>query len=288
MSSESPLLKLILQDLDENPDTWGTVLNVSAVQLLEDAVAGAASVVLASTADYPLDDTAGGPTASNGARYMVLNVTGSPGGATNIVVPTRSKVYLVNNQCGDSVVVKTTAGTGPTVIDGTAQWVFCDGTNVLAASVATAVNASTAALAADSTLFDGNAVSVFAQKAVSQSFTKGQIVARQPLTVTGAGPYNVTPDLTASNAFYHVTTNNFVLKSPSNAVDGGMFSLVIEQGGGAPHTISYDPNIFYFVGGQAPVLSTVSGNVDYFAFEYVTLAVGGRWVGSMLKGLSAP
>ena len=286
MSTTSPFLKLTLQDLDENPDTWGSVLNVSALELLEDAIAGSTSITLVSAADYTLDDTAGGPTADDGARYMILAVGGSSGDSTNIIVPTRSKVYLAVNNTGSDIVVKTVAGTGPTIPDGEGQWVFCDGTNVLAASAATATTAGTATTATNSTQLVGVPGANFAQKAVAQTFTAGQVSERVSQTnaqlVAGV-------DCSLSNAFYHLTTGAITMGAPSNATDGQQFSLAIEQGVGAPHAISFATNTFIAPGG-APVLSVALGDIDYLGFEYVTglSALGGaRWMVSILKDLVA-
>lgn len=287
MSTISPLLRMTLQALDENADTWGNVLNVSALQLLEDGIAGAADVVLPNATDFTLTDTTGGPSGAEHSRYMILDVSGTPGGVTNIIVPTRNKVYLANNGTtdGSSIVVKTTAGTGPTIPNGEAQWVFCDGVNVLAASVATATSAGTAAQATDSLALVGVAGADFAQKAVAQTFTKGQVTQRVVSTTT-ANVLSINCAL--SNAFYLLTTESFSFAVPSNATTGQIFSIVIEQGGGGPHTISSWPaSTFAFAGGQAPVLSTVAGEVDYLAFEYVSnLSGGGRWLGSILKNVA--
>jgi len=286
MSTTSSLLKLTLQDLDENPDTWGSVLNVSALELLEDGIAGSASVDITAAQDYTLDDTAGGPTAANGARYMIIDLNGSPGGARNVIVPTRSKVYLIANTSDGDVTVKTSAGTGPVIIAGEGQWVFCDGTNVQAASAATAVAANTATLAANSTLLNGIADTAFAQKAVAQTFTKGQVSQRVTKTIDAS---NININCADSNAFYHLTTAAFTLTAPTNATTGQQFSLIVEQGAGAPHSITFASSTFIAAGG-APVLSTTLGDIDYLGFEYVTglSDIGGnRWVVSIIKGLGS-
>ena len=276
---------MTLQALDENPDTWGTVLNASALQLLEDSIAGTAVVDITVAQDYTLDDTAGGPTATTGARYMILDLNGSPGGTRNIIVPTRSKVYLVANTSDGDVVVKTVAGTGPTVIAGEGQWVFCDGTNVQAASAATAVTAASATTALDSAALIGVAGADFAQKALAQTFTAGQVSERTVVTIdTG----NVNLDCADSNAFYHLTTAAFNLTAPANATNGQQFSLFVEQGTGAPHAITFASNTYMAAGG-APVLSTAFGNIDYLGFEYVTGLndIGGaRWIVSIIKNVS--
>ena len=276
---------MTLQALDENPDTWGTVLNVSALQVLEDGISGTAVVDITVAQDYTLDDTAVGPSDATSARYMILDLNGSPGGARNIIVPTRSKVYLVANTSDGDVVVKTVAGTGPTIPTLEAQWVFCDGTDVQAASAATSVTAATATLAANSSALIGVAGADFAQKALAQTFTAGQVVIRESLTVDGAGPYTIQVDCDVSNAFYHLTTQPFTLLAPSNATTGQQFSLFVEQGTGAPHAITFASSE-YMASGGVPALSTAFGNIDYLGFEYVTGLndIGGaRWLVSIIK-----
>ena len=286
MSTTSPLLQLTLQDLDENPDIWGTVLNVSAVQLLEDAIAGAADCTLLSAADFTLDDTAGWPSESDSSRYMVLDVTGTPGGTTNIIVPTRSKVYLAANSSDHSIVVKTAAGTGPTIVAGIAVWVYCDGTNVLDTSVLQAQDSLTAATATDSTQLGGVAAALYAQLAVSQAWTAGQWVERAAALTPATG--QITPDLTDSDSFYALWDGNYQLMAPSgSAQDGQRFSLVVQQDNPAgPNTITFAAGVYIFEGGTAPGLSTGNSAVDYLAFEYCDQLVGGgKWIGSILKGL---
>ena len=72
-----------------------------------------------------------------------------------------------------------------------------------------------------------------------------------------------------------------------------MFSLVVEQGVGAPWGLTFQANTFIWDGG-APTLSLVVDQVDYLAFEYVTGlsgfpsgVPGARWIGSIIKNPSA-
>lgn len=284
MSTESPLLKLTLQDLDENPDTWGTVLNVSGLETLEDAIAGTAAVDVTAAGDYTLDDTSGGPTQSDGARYMILDITGSPGAARNVIVPTRSKVYLAANSADDVVTVKTAAGAGAAIPVGEAYFVYCDGTDIVATTAGNASTATLATTATNATNLGGFAAAGYARLAVANTFTKGQVSTRVAVTLdTG----NLDIDCSLSNSFYHLTTAALTLTAPTNATDGQQFSLIIEQGAGAPHTISFAASTFIWENGTVPALSTTFGDVDYLGFEYVTgLSGGARWVGSIIKGLA--
>lgn len=131
-SSPSSLLKLELQNPGENNNTWGTINNTQ-LELLEQALAKITSVTLGAI-DVTLSDT---QYAANEARAMGLKLTGTLSASVNVVVPTRTKTYLVWNATSGaySATVKTAAGTGIAVPQGYAMLVFCDGTNVVAASI---------------------------------------------------------------------------------------------------------------------------------------------------------
>ena len=63
----------------------------------------------------------------------MLSFSGSPGGATNIIIPASQKLYVVRNGTGQTLTVKTSAQVGGvTVLDANATLVFCNGINALA------------------------------------------------------------------------------------------------------------------------------------------------------------
>jgi hypothetical protein len=113
----------------ENNTTWGDVTNLNLGTALEEAIVGSADVTFASAdVTLTLTDT----NASQTARNMRLRCTGTTGGSTrNLIVPSIEKPYIVRNDCADSVVVKTAAGTGITVPAGKTMWVYSDATNVV-------------------------------------------------------------------------------------------------------------------------------------------------------------
>jgi hypothetical protein len=129
MSSTYSNLKLQLMATGENLATWGNVTNINLGTALEEAVVGSADVTFAS-GDVTL--TLSNANTTQTARNLRLNLIGTTGGSTrNLVVPSIEKVYIVNNTCADSVVVKTSAGTGITVPTGKTMWVYNDGVNVV-------------------------------------------------------------------------------------------------------------------------------------------------------------
>ena len=131
MASYTTSLRLVQPATGEFSGTWGTQVNNGLTALVDASVAGTATIVM-TAADYTLS-TANG--ATDEARAAILNVTGTPGAARNIIVPALSKLYVVFNNTtgGFAQTVKTSAGTGISVPNGATAYLRCDGTNVVAA-----------------------------------------------------------------------------------------------------------------------------------------------------------
>lgn len=127
MPSTYSNLKFQLMGTGENSTTWGNVTNVNLGTAIEEAIAGSADVTFASgTVTLTLTDS----NATQSARNMRLNLTGTSGGARNLIVPAIEKVYVVTNGCADTITVKNATGTGAAVPAGATMWVYNDGTNV--------------------------------------------------------------------------------------------------------------------------------------------------------------
>jgi len=132
MASTYSNLKIQLMTTGENSTTWGDVTNVNLGTAIEEAIVGSADVTF-SSGNVTL--TLSNSNASQTARNMRLRCTGTTGGSTrNLVVPSIEKPYIVQNDCADSIVVKTSAGTGITVPAGKTMWVYSDATNVVDAT----------------------------------------------------------------------------------------------------------------------------------------------------------
>jgi hypothetical protein len=128
MASTYSSLKIQLMGTGENSGTWGNVTNVNLGTALEEAIVGSADVTFSSgTVTLSLTDS----NSTQVARNLRLNLTGTSGGAQNLIVPTIEKVYIVNNGCADTITVKNTGGTGIAVPAGKTMYVYNDGTNVV-------------------------------------------------------------------------------------------------------------------------------------------------------------
>lgn len=128
MASTYSSLKIQLMATGENATTWGNVTNINLGTAIEEAITGSADVAF-SDANQTL--TLADSNASQTARNLRLNLTGTATAGYNLVVPSIEKVYIVNNGTDGTITVKTSAGTGIAVPSGKTMWVFADGTNVV-------------------------------------------------------------------------------------------------------------------------------------------------------------
>jgi hypothetical protein len=128
MASTYSALKIQLMATGENSGTWGNVTNVNLGTALEEAIVGSADVTFASgTVTLTLTDS----NSTQAARNLRLNLTGTSGGAQDLIVPAIEKVYIVNNGCADAITVKNSGGTGIAVPAGKTMYVYNNGTNVV-------------------------------------------------------------------------------------------------------------------------------------------------------------
>ena len=126
----TPILQLALPATGELNGTWGTTVNDNITSMVEQAIAGLATISTWTTASHTLT-TANGTT--DEARCAILECSGAPGAAATVVCPAFSKVYIIKNSVtgGYAVTLKTSAGTGISVPNGGTALLYCDGTNVV-------------------------------------------------------------------------------------------------------------------------------------------------------------
>jgi len=132
MASTYSALKIELIATGEQSGTWGTTTNNNLGDAaLGEAITGSADVAF-SSADVTVTLT--DSNASQAARNLRLNLTGTSGGARELILGSGcqiEKLYLINNGLADAVTVKNTSGTGIAVPAGKTMFVFNNGTNVV-------------------------------------------------------------------------------------------------------------------------------------------------------------
>lgn len=191
-STYSTSLRLELMATGDQSGTWGDTTNTNLGTLLEQAITGVLSVAEGDTT-LTLSTVNGG---SDQARNAVINLTGAMTANRNVVVQTANKLYLVKNSTtgGFSVVVKTAAGSGVTIPPSSSQWVYSDGTNVVAGLI-------------------GN-------------MPFNNVLEGYTTTVTAAGTTTLTVTSTRTQYFTGVTTQTVVLPVTSTLVLGQEFEIV--------------------------------------------------------------
>jgi hypothetical protein len=244
MASTYSNLKIQLMATGENSGTWGNVTNLNLGTAIEEAIVGSADVTFASnTVTLTFTDS----NSSQIARNLRLNLTGTSGGAQNLIVPAIEKVYIVNNGCADAITIKNTTGTGIAVPAGKTMWVYNNGTNVvdavtyltsltLGTPLATAQGGTGTNLTtfcnlqsnvsgilpnANTTAAASNGASTIVARDATGNFTANTITAALSGTATNAtrivnaGGWNITPNST--NLFFNYNgTNVAVLTSSGN------------------------------------------------------------------------
>jgi hypothetical protein len=131
MASTYSDLKIELIGTGEQTGTWGTTTNDNFSIAIGEAITGSADVAF-SSADVTVTLT--NTNASQAARNLRLNLTGTSGGARNLILGSGcqiDKLYLINNGLADAVTVKNTSGTGIAVPAGKTMFVYNNGTNVV-------------------------------------------------------------------------------------------------------------------------------------------------------------
>lgn len=129
-SSYSQYLRLELIGTGEQTGTWGNTTNTNLGTLLDQAVAGTATIDV-TAGDVTLTALNG---ASDQSRQAILKVTGTPGVARNIVAPESSKWYLVSNDCGQTITLKGASTTGYAIANGETLLMFWNGTDFVPGS----------------------------------------------------------------------------------------------------------------------------------------------------------
>lgn len=183
MASTYSPLKIELITTGEQSATWGTTTNVNLGTAIEEAIVGSADVTFSSAnVTLTLTDTNG----TQAARNLRLRLTGTTGGARNLIVPAIEKQYIVVNECADAITVKNATGTGVAVPPSLSAILYNDGTNVTCASIYS-TSVVTPTLAATDAVFINALPVTSGGTGVTTSTGTGSVVrASSPTLVTPA------------------------------------------------------------------------------------------------------
>ena len=167
-STYSDRLRIELMAAGDQSGTWGDTTNTNLGTLIEEAIAGVASITM-SDANKTLTSNNG---ITDEARKMILKISGTLTATREVVVPQKEKLYVVHNGAtGGKVHIKTSAATGVEVSPGFKALVYCDDTNVISV-MPQALNET--ATANDVLSYDGS--NWVASSATGLAFSTGMIM----------------------------------------------------------------------------------------------------------------
>ena len=225
MASTYSDLKIELIGTGEQSGTWGTTTNTNLGTALGEAITGSADVAF-SSADVTLTLT--NTNAAQSARNLRLNLTGTSGGARNLILGSGcqiEKFYLINNGLADAVTVKNTTGSGVTVPAGLAALVFNNGTDVVnPLTYFTGTVVSSSATITGGTI---NSTSIGQSTAAAGSFTT--LAASGNTTLSG--DLSVNGNTTLGNASSDtITLNANTANVPNNLTFNGTGAITVPKG----------------------------------------------------------
>jgi hypothetical protein len=284
MASTYSDLKIELIGTGDQTGTWGTTTNNNFSVAISEAITGSADVAFSSAdVTVTLTDTAAAQT----ARNLRLNLTGTSGGARNLILGSGcqiEKLYLINNGLADAVTVKNTSGTGIAVPAGKSMFVYNNATNVVdaimhlssltlgsalpVASGGTGVTASTGTVAV---------VLSTSPTLITSTFTGYTETVVAIGTVGAAHTFVISTGTVQTATLTASTPCTFTMPT---ATAGTSFILRLTQAATGMTTATFTG--VKFAGGTAPTITATASAVDLISF----IAVGSTWYGSAIQNLS--
>lgn len=255
------ILKLALPTTGELDGTWGDVVNNNITSMVEEAIAGLSTINTWSTDAHTLT-TANGTTSESRAAILVLTDSGGAlTGAGELICPDASKVYIVKNDTGETITIKTSAGTGVDVNDGTVKIVICDGTNVVnAGSVDFNINST---IGTNNVLLGATALDSMVSGAGSTAIGSGALSSFTGTGSTAVG-FNALTDATGTG------NSAFGYKAMETATTAGFssafgYQALITQTSGTNTAFGYQSGYN---------ISTGNGNVLFGDFTGTAISTG--------------
>lgn len=216
-------LGMELQATGENDGTWGGKANAVFNQI-DEAIAGVAAVTITATGlTLSISDAGTG----EAARHFQIDVNGTPTAVPTMIVPNIEKAWVIRNNSGKDVLMRTATGSTATVGAGINTFMYCDGSNVIARALPNDRLDEIEALAVtDSNLIVGNGSSWVAESGATLRTSLGLGTGNTPdftgVTFGGAGTtlanyqigtwtVGVTGSGTAGTPSYANNEGNYVL-----------------------------------------------------------------------------
>ena len=130
-STYSTNLAIELMGAGEQAGNWGSTTNTNLGTLIEQAISGYTTQAVSTGTDTTITIPNG---ATGVARNMFIELTGTGGASTNLIVPANKKLYFIyNNATSGQVTVKVSGQTGVSVPYGAKVALVSNGTDIVVA-----------------------------------------------------------------------------------------------------------------------------------------------------------
>jgi len=278
MSTFSTNLYIELVGTGEQTGTWGGTTNNTWVYAIEEPIVGRAAVAFA---DANVTLTPVSLNTNQTFRNLYLNCTGTNTTTRSLIVPTINKNYYIENNTNQSLVVKTAAGAGITVLSGYTTAVYVNGVDVIqAANYQPVMTVGTLALGNDlSATYGGTGLHTYATGDMLYASASNTLSTRTigatgtVLTVAGGVPtWAAVPTQVAS---FNAGTTGF---TPNTATTGAVTlsgTLIAGNGGTGLTTTGTSGNVLTSTGSawvSSP--SFVSGMIMLWSGAIVSIPTG--------------
>ncbi len=130
-STYSTNLAIELIGTGDQAGTWGLTTNTNLGTLIEQAISGYVTQAVSTGTDTTITIPNG---ATGVARNMFIELTGTGGTNTNLIVPSNRKLYFIYNNASGAVTVKVSGQTGVSVEAGAKVILVSNGTDIVQAT----------------------------------------------------------------------------------------------------------------------------------------------------------
>jgi len=130
-STYSTNLAIELIGTGDQAGNWGSTTNTNLGTLIEQAISGYVTQAVATGTDTTITIPNG---ASGVARNIFIELTGTGGASTNLIVPANKKLYFIYNNSTGAVTVKVSGQTGVSVPAAAKVTLVSNGTDIVTAT----------------------------------------------------------------------------------------------------------------------------------------------------------
>jgi len=191
-STYSTNLALELIGTGDQAGTWGNTTNTNLGTLIEQAISGYVTQAVATGTDTTITIPNG---ATGVARNMFIELTGTGGASTNLIVPANKKLYFIYNNASGAVTVKVAGQTGVSVAVGAKVILVSNGTDVVEATSYLAGIPSSLSV----TTLSASSANITTLSGTTATYTNGSFTSANITTLSGTSASYTNGSFTSAN-----------------------------------------------------------------------------------------